>query len=892
MVSEIRDPKRATEAGRTFRTYAFALLVVAAAVGLRLSLDPYVGARFPYATLVLAVLFAVAYGGAGPGIFAALAGAALAIRFIVPPRAGFALEGFDTQMGLGVYLVVTLTVVLFGTSMRRTRLRAEAVAAQAQKDAEELRITLTSIGDGVIVTDPRGRIASMNPVAETLTGIKAEAAEGRPLAEVFKIVHEETRQAITNPVEKVLRSGKTAGLAHAILLAQDGREYFIDDSASPIAAKSGEIEGVVLVFREVSERRRAEEMQRRLASIVENSEDAIIGKSLDGTITSWNAGAERLYGYSAAEAIGKPSAFLTPDDRAGEQTAILVRVKDKNVTESLETVRRAKDGRLVDVSMSMSPIRDAAGNVVGSSTIARDISQYKRAAEKIRRAQEALQKSEQLYRAIGESIDYGVWICEPDGRNVYASDSFLELVGLTQEECSAFGWEKVLHPDDALRTMEAWKECVRTEGRWDMEHRFKGRDGKWHPVLARGGPVRNDRGQIVAWAGINLAISGLKQAEERLREADRNKNDFLAVLAHELRNPLAPLLNGLAILKRDDADSAIRAEAREMAERQVHHLARLVDDLLDVSRITHGKIELRRERMELQAAVARAVETALPAIEGQRHELTVSLPKEPVWLNADMVRIAQVLSNLLNNSAKYTTPGGKIALTVDTAGGEAVVRVQDTGIGIPEAALSRVFEMFAQAAPADSRPPMSLGVGLRLVKSLVELHGGSVVAKSAGPGQGSEFVVRLPIDASALHASSIPSAVVADEGQRPASARHVLVVDDNADAASSLAALLNLDGHEAHVAHSGSSALEAVQRRRPDVVFLDIGMPDMDGYEVARRLRAQPGADGLTLIALTGWGQEPDRQRARAAGFDHHLTKPVAPDALHALLSTGPRSAA
>jgi PAS domain S-box-containing protein len=724
-------------------------MVAGAAIAFRMSLDPILGNRFPYAPLVVAVLWAAAYGGAGPGLVAALTGAVLAVRFIVPPRGSFAIDGFDNEMGLGIYLAVSLGIVLLGNGMRRTRLRAEALAAQARKDAEELRITLASIGDGVIATDARGRITSMNPVAEDLTGVTSAQAQGQALEKVFKIVSEGSRQRVPSPVEKVLADGKVASLAnHTILIAQDGQERFIDDSASPIRGRTGEILGVVLVFREIGERRRTEEVQRRLASIVENSEDAIIGKSLEGTITSWNAGAERLYGYSAQEVLGQSSAFLTPDDRVGEQTAILMRLKNKNATESLETVRRAKDGRLIDVSMSMAPIRDAEGNVIGSSTIARDISM-------------------------------------------------------------------------------------------------------------------------------------LKRAEERLRQADRNKNDFLAVLAHELRNPLAPLLNALLILKRPDADHATLAEARDLAERQVHHLARLVDDLLDVSRITHGKIELRKERVELQAAVARAVETALPAIEGQGHELNVALPKEPVWLQADVVRIAQVLANLLNNSAKYTPPGGKIALEVEVRGNLALVRVRDNGIGIPEAALPRVFDMFAQAAPVDSRSPMSLGVGLRLVKSLVELHGGSVLASSPGLGKGSEFVVRLP--------TAAPPGPVAQsrEAPSPTTPRRVLVVDDNADAASSLAVLLKLEGHDARVAHSGPSALEAVEQSLPDVVFLDIGMPGMDGYEVARRLRTQRGAAGLKIIALTGWGQEHDRQRAQAAGFDHHLTKPVAADVLHALLSVG-----
>jgi PAS domain S-box-containing protein len=740
-------------------TYAFAVLAAVAGTAFRLSLDPVLGTQFPFAPLLVAVLWASARGGAGPGLVAALVGAAAGARFLVAPRGSFDLERVDHQAEMGLYLGVSCAIVSLGTVMRTTRLCAEELAARALKDAEQLRVTLASIGDGVIVTDHRGHVASMNPVAETLTGAKAAQAEGQAHGEVFKIVDEGTRERVKSPVEKVLSGGRESGPAnHTILVAPDGQERVIDHCASPIRGKSGEVLGVVLVFREIGDRRRSDETQRRLASILENSEDAIIGKSLDGTITSWNAGAERLYGYSAPEVIGKPSAFLTPGDRDSERSTILAGLKQKGKVQSFETVRRAKDGRLIDVSLSMAPIRDATGRIIGSSTIARDITPQRRAAEEIRKAEEAL------------------------------------------------------------------------------------------------------------------------------READRNKNAFLAVLSHELRNPLAPLLHALTILKRPDADGATLVEARDMAERQVHHLARLVDDLLDVSRITHGKIELRQELVELSTAVARAVETAVPAIEGQRHEFSVTLPHEPVWLHADLMRIAQVLANLLNNSAKYTTPGGKISLEAEAVGGEAVIRVRDTGIGIPEAALPRVFDMFAQAAPADSRSPTSLGVGLRLVKSLVQLHGGSVSASSPGLGRGSEFVVRLPTVAAPLH-----RAVEGAQEAPPSRPRQVLVVDDNADAASSLAILLRLEGHRADVAHSGPEALEAVARSRPDVVFLDIGMPGMDGYEVARRLRARHDPVAMKLVALTGWGQEHDRRLAQAAGFDDHLTKPVAATDLQALLAADPR---
>jgi PAS domain S-box-containing protein len=495
----------------------------------------------------------------------------------------------------------------------------------------------------------------------------------------------------------------------------------------------------------------------------------------------------------------------------------------------------------------------------------------------------SLRESEGLYRAIGESIDYGVWVCDPQGRNIYASDSFLRLVGLTQEQCSEFGWSSVLHPDDAQATLAAWQECVRTGGQWDIEHRFRGIDGEYHYVLARGVPVRNDSGEITAWAGINLDIGRLKRVEQELRIADRRKDEFLATLAHELRNPLAPIRNSLQILKMPRIDSATLQQTRDMMERQVHHLVRLVDDLLDVSRVMRGKIELRKERVELASVVARAVETAMPLIEVQGHRLEISLPSESLLLDADPVRLSQVVGNLLTNSAKYTEAGGKIWLTAHQEQGEAVLSVRDNGIGIAPDMLPHVFELFVQADLASTRSQGGLGIGLTLVKNLVEMHRGRVEAHSGGLGHGSEFIVRLPLVVQEGSVSDAPASLEPRQARSPG--HRLLVVDDNKDAAISLALLLRLHGHEVQVAHDGPAGIQLALAQRPDLIFLDLGMPGMDGYEVARRIRRTPALERITLAALTGWGQQEDRRRTAEAGFDHHLVKPPEPKALEAVLA-------
>ncbi len=622
------------------------------------------------------------------------------------------------------------------------RQRAEA---ELQDERERLAITLASIGDAVIATDPESRITFMNAVAARLTGWDPSEAVGRRLIEIFRIVNEYTRQGVADPVAKVLASGVVCGLAnHTILIARDGTERPIDDSAAPIQG-DGQVRGVVLVFRDVTERRRANEVQSWLAAVVENSEDAIISKSLDGRITSWNRGAERLYGYTASEAIGQPISILVPSGQTDELTDILERIAEGERTEHYETVRRRKDGRLVDVSINISPVRDASGHVVGASAIARDITASKRTA---------------------------------------------------------------------------------------------------------------------------LA---LRQSEASLREADRQKDEFLAMLAHELRNPLAPIRNALQILRTPGAGPGVMEQAHRVAERQLRQLVRMVDDLLDVSRIMRGRVDLRKEPAELGAVLAAAVETAQPVLDAAGQDLVVSGPDEPVWLEADMPRLTQVVGNLLNNAAKFSPQAGRIWLSARRVGAQAEIRVRDEGAGIRPELLPRVFDLFVQDDRSLERTRGGLGIGLTVARQLVELHGGTITAESAGPGQGSEFVIRLP----ALAATPAQAVVAVPGPHTPSASKRLLVVDDNVDAAESVAILLRLWGHEVRLAHSGPQALEAAETYRPDLVLLDIGLPGMSGYDVARRLRAQPAFQQTVLAALTGYGQEADRRTAFDAGFDLHLTKPV-----------------
>jgi PAS domain S-box-containing protein len=450
----------------------------------------------------------------------------------------------------------------------------------------------------------------------------------------------------------------------------------------------------------------------------------------DWRMTYMNAAGERLLGRRREDVLGKtwheafPHAVGNPVDHMYQR------------------VMRTRSGERMEyyyphyarwLEISASPVRTG-----GVGVYFRDLSDRKR-------AEHAALEERRVYRAIGDSIDYGIWICDRDGRNIYASESFLALVGLSQEQCSKFGWSEVLHPDDAERTITAWKECVRKGGGvWDIEHRFRGVDGKWHPILARGVPVRDEHGEVSCWAGINLDISRLKRVEEELREADRRKDEFLATLAHELRNPLAPIRSGLQLLRLSPPAGEPARQALGIMERQVHHLVRLLDDLMEVSRITQGQVRLRKETVDLAGAVHAALDASRPFMSAAAHQLELDLPVEPIPVLADPVRLSQVLSNLVNNAAKYTPDGGRIRVSARREGDRAVVRVRDNGIGIAPEMLPRVFEKFAQLPGALARSHGGLGIGLSLARTLVELHGGTIQASSEGEGKGAEFIVSLP----------------------------------------------------------------------------------------------------------------------------------------------------
>jgi PAS domain S-box-containing protein len=693
-----------------------------------------------------------------------------------------------------------------------------AAAREAlQQQREWFAVTLASIGDAVITTDVQGRVSFLNPIAEAMTGWSSAQAHGEPLERIFQIINEQTGQPAENPVKTALAQGRIVEL--------------------------------------------------------------------------------------------------------GDHTALV-----------------SRSGRELAIEDSAAPIRDARGEISGAVMVFRDVTERRQSDKALLEETRILELLNATGTAIAAQLDlqllvqtmtdsatklsgaaFGAFfynVSGPDG------EAYLlyTLSGAPRESFERFGMPRntpifgpTFRGEAVIRSAD-----ITTDPRYGTMAPHYGMP-KGHlpvrsylavPVVARSGEVigglflghpepnvfteRAERLILGMSAQAAIAMDNARlyedahkeirrreRAEAALQETDRRKDEFLATLAHELRNPLAPIRQAALISKMPEATEAQKRWSHDVIERQVHHMALLLDDLLDISRVTRGTLELRTEMTELAAVIDAAVETARPSIDSKRHVLTIEVPNQPLTLAADPLRLAQVISNLLTNAAKYTDSEGRIRLRVEQDAGAIVISVTDNGIGIPADALSGVFAMFSQVKSAQDRSDGGLGIGLALSKGLVDLHGGTIEARSDGVGRGSQFTVRLPT--SVLKPPKLPQTV---ETVQPVAVRRrrLVIADDNEDAAESLAALLRMDGHHVTVVNNGQQALATIAALQPEIALLDIGMPDLSGYEVARQLREGPLGHQLTLIAITGWGQDRDKARAVEAGFNHHFTKPIEPDALLDLL--------
>jgi PAS domain S-box-containing protein len=744
-----------------------------------------------------------------------------------------------------------------------------------------LRTTLLSIGDGVIATDASGRITFLNPVAEKLMGCTAAEAQGGELQDFFQIVDEETRQPVANPALRALKEGVVFGLAnHTVLIGKDGSERPIADSAAPVHDVDGRVIGAVLVFRDITDTRQAEKTRSTLAAIVTSSEDAIASKDLNGRVMTWNKSAEEIFGYSADEIIGKPITVLFPQERLQEEEEILRRVRRGERIEHYETIRLKKDGTPIDISVSVSPVRDESGRIVGAAKIARDITERRRAEQELRDSRERLNVT---LNSIGDAVV----ATDAAGRVTFINPVARDLLGYTPEQATGRVLKEVFNIvyEETRQPAENPIERVVREGNAVGlgNHTLLLRpDNREIPIDDSAAPIRGADGTVAGVVLVFRDITERRQAQQALLEADRRKDLFLALLAHELRNPLAPIRNAAQVLQIKCPREEELFWCCDVIDSEVKHMARLLDDLLDIGRITQGKMEIRKEVVDLSTIVQRAVETSRPYIEDRHHTLEVELPRESLLVDADPTRMVQVFANLLNNAAKYTAPGGKINVRLERAADQALVTVRDTGIGIAADLLPKIFDMFVQGENVIEDTNNGLGLGLTLARDIVDIHGGKIEVKSKGPAEGSEFTVHLPLsnkERMPAPASGRPSSEAPTDGKR------VLIVDDNRNQARTLARLLDAMGHEATVAYDGAAALELAADFRPDVALIDIGLPGMSGYDVARRLREQPTFREVLLVAQTGWGREEDRQRAIEAGFDYHLVKPIDRDMFREILA-------
>jgi PAS domain S-box-containing protein len=863
---------------RAWVRYGVAVGSVLVALLVRQALTGLVGpTAFPFFTFLFAATATAWYAGLWPGILAILLSLATANWFFIPPLHTIAVTNrYDLSVDLSFVLISGFVVVAVGAVRRsRARLSVEIrerhrAEAEISKGYELLRTTMESIGDGVIVTDDQGRVVSFNGEAERLTGWKQDEVKGKSLSEVFPIFNEVTRKPTENPVEGLLRDGRVVAIAnHTVLRSRSGQEIPIDDSASPIRIPGGPVLGVVLVFRDATEQRRAHDTRERLAAIVEYSGDSIVTKDLNGIIQTWNRSAEELFGYAAEEIVGKPITTIIPPELRDEETRILSRIRRGEPSERLETVRVTKDGRRLHVSLSVSPLRDKEGQIVGAAKVLHDVSE-------VVAVRGALARERELLATTLASIGDGVIVTDAEGKVSFLNAEAERLTGWSDEEARGQELPAIFRivNEQTRRLVESPVEKVFRHGTTVglANHTILiAKDGSEHPIDDSAAPILL-QGRILS--GVVLVFrdaTARLQVEEERREADRRKDVFLAILSHELRNPLAPIRLAIGMLRRLGPPDPEFQELRNIIERQTAQLSHLLDDLLDVSRIASGKIVIRKERILLGFAISGAIESAEPMIRARDHQLRVTTPEQPIYLEADLARLAQVFTNLLQNAAKYTNKGGTITLEAEREGNDAVVRVRDTGIGIAPEQLTRVFEMFAQVDQSLTRGEGGLGVGLSLSKTLVEMHGGRIEVKSAGIGKGSEFAVRLPILETVNgeeEAGEVPAASRAGGGLR------ILVADDNEDSATLLAWSLRQSGHDVRTALDGVAAVKEAASFHPRLAILDIGMPRLNGYEAAKQIRSQAGPD-VVLVAMTGLGQEEDKRRAIEAGFDHHFTKPV-----------------
>jgi PAS domain S-box-containing protein len=761
--------------------------------------------------------------------------------------------------------------------------------------------------EALMLVTGSGTVLAANRRVEASLGVSPAELAGRPLADYVADPPAEVEHYLSactcsrDPVSSPLTWRRPGGGPQACRAEgaafrprAEGEEALVLLALSPAEAAPGRFlaltQQIDALSREVARRRLDEEELRRQREWLEvtlgSIGDAVLATDASGRVVFMNAAAEALTGWPRCEALQRPlgHVFTTFDERTGrsaEDPAALVLREGVVVGLGSHTVLRGRDGSERPVEDCAAPIRDRDERVAGVVLVCHD------ASEK-RRAERALAEREARLRLAVEAAEVGTWDFDPVSGRLEWSERCKAVFGLPADaEVSYPIFLGLLHPEDRARTDEAVRRALDPAGPggYDIEYRVVWPDGMVRWVRAKGRALfegAGPAGRAARFLGTVLDVTDRKHAEEALKDADQRKDQFLAMLAHELRNPLGPLLNAVHLLQRQGDDEGTRAKAVDIIVRQVRHLSGLVDGLLEATRVVRGRVELRRERLDLARLARTAAEDRRPELERAGLRLSVQTPQTPVWVSGDATRLTQVLQNLLDNAGRFTDAGGRVAvvLVADSGRREAVLQVRDTGVGIEPEVLPQLFDVFAQADRSLERSRGGLGLGLSVVRGLVELHGGRVEAASAGPGRGAEFTVRLPLE------EEPPALAPAPAPAPPAAAPlRVLVIEDHRDAANALRLFLELLGHEVRVANTGTAGVQEAAAWQPDAVISDIGLPGLDGYAVAAQLRANPATAQALLIGVSGYGSAADIRRAVEAGFEHYLIKPAAPEEIQGLLA-------
>jgi PAS domain S-box-containing protein len=729
---------------------------------------------------------------------------------------------------------------------------------------EKLRTVLETITDLYYTLDREWRFTELNRQAEARFRKSRKELIGKVIWEVYP-------SAVNSPIYHQLHKA----LEDMVPVSFEVASQFIPGTWFEGHAYPSET-GLTVYLRDISDRKQAQITRNLLAAIVESSDEAIISKDLNGIINSWNQGAERILGYTADEVLGKPITILIPSDRCDEEPAILEQIRRGKLVEHYETVRRRKDGTLIDISLSISPIKNEEGVIVGASKILRDISERKRREKEI-----------QFQAHLLGTVEQAVIATDVEGKILYWNSFAERLYGWTAAEAVGANVLDVVSSGSSREmAAEIFSRICQGES-WSGEFEVRRKDGTVFPALVTDSPIFKSDGQLVGVVGVSIDITDRKRAEKeraKLLESERQarseaetanrlKDEFLATLSHELRNPLNVILGYSEVLLRSEEAkrSPLVTRAAEILKRNAKAQSQLVRDLLDLSRLHMGKLSLARQAVSLTSTINNAVETVRGEAAVKEIHLKIQAPDEMLFVDGDPLRMEQVIWNLLNNAVKFTPPGGIVTVRLESDGDQALLTVEDTGQGIEPSFLPHVFEMFRQGDATSSRRHGGMGIGLALVEQLVQLQDGTVSVSSAGLGQGAQFTIRFPLSRETKDAGQSVSRV----GCGALNQMRILVVDDSLDTTDMLQCLFEMDGATVNTAKSGAEALEIIRKEKFDVILSDISMPGMDGFELLRRVRDLPEGGNIPVLALTGFGRAEDVERAKAEGFFSHVTKPI-----------------